>query len=77
MPDLILTTHIQSLGNLLLVLVIQVSEQDILVLVLALVLGHIIAPTPDGRRQASRHIGLLRNLSDGVEVSADGKDDAA
>lgn len=56
---------------------VQVLQQDVGVLFLALVPRHVGAPAPDGAGEPAGHVVLAGDLGDGVEVGADGEDDAA
>jgi hypothetical protein len=56
---------------------VQIRQQHLAVPLPALVLRDIVPPTPDRAGQAPRHAWLVADLGDGVEVGADGEDDAA
>lgn len=76
-PDLFLPAEVQTVGDLLRMQLVQIGEQHVLVLFLALVPGHVVAPAADGRCQAAWHIRFLCDFRNRVEVGANCEDDAA
>lgn len=56
---------------------VEVFQEHIAEALTALVLGRVRTPGADGAGQAARHAALAGHFGDGLEVGADGEDDAA
>jgi hypothetical protein len=56
---------------------VKVFQQHIAISLSTLVFAHIIAPATYRAGQATRHVGFVADLRNGVEVCPDCKDDAA
>ena len=76
-PTLLLLLPDHPFLHLLPMPLIQIPQQHIPIPLLALISTHIIAPTAYRTRQTPRYMRLGADLSDGLEVCADGEDYAA
>lgn len=72
-PHFVFLGHIQSVGNLHTMFIVEIWQQHVVERVPSLVVGHVIIPASYCRSKTTGHVGFLNHINDGDDVGSEEK----